>query len=108
IVSNPSHHTLRVQHPENRLVLTFIVTDALGNIVAPKGVGKVDPEMRMVDIDARSDYEYQFEDLRFLTNSAQFTYQLKNGGVYKVIALFRPAGSEGPGFTSNEVSINIF
>src|SRR5688572_12585195 len=44
VVSNSSDVPLTIQDATNRLVLAFLVFDALGNPVAPKGVGKTDPD----------------------------------------------------------------
>jgi len=102
-ISNPSGEDLIIQHPENRLVLAYLLTDSRGNVVAPRGVAKVDPAAQVMKLKAGGTYTYKFDHLWFLTGTARFGYKLKKNQNYKVIAIYRPAGSDGPGFTSNEV-----
>jgi hypothetical protein len=104
-ISNSSGEDLLVQHPQNRLVLAFLVTDSLGNVVAPRGIAKVDPFARTQVLKGGEAYSYQFDHLWFVTGSARFGYQLDREQSYKVIAVYRPAGPTGPGFTSSEVRL---
>src|SRR6185436_10582075 len=41
LIKNPGTAPLTIQNPHNRLVLAFLVSDPLGNPVAPKGLAKV-------------------------------------------------------------------
>ena len=43
--------------------------------------------------------------LEFLTGSALFGYDLKQGQTYRVIAVYRPAGEKSSGFSSREAVI---
>ena len=106
-IRNPSDTALTIQSPRNRMVLAFLVFDPLGNAVAPKGLAKVDPAFRTHILSARSTYTYHFESLEFITGSGLFGYELNRDNRYKVMAVYRPAGPRGPGFTSQEVVLEI-
>ena len=107
VVSNPSDTTLTIQAATNRLVLAFLVFDRLGNPVAPQGVAKVDPGFDTRTLGARGTYTHQLDTLDFVTGSAQHSYSFQRGQTYRVIAVYRPAGPNGPGFTSQEVTVRI-
>lgn len=106
-IRNPGDTALTIQSPHNRSVLTFVVFDPLGNPVAPKGLAKVDPVFRTDTVPARSIHTHHFESLDFLTGSALFGYELSPGKSYKILAVYRPAGPNGPGFSTQEVSLEI-
>jgi hypothetical protein len=107
LIRNPSDTALTIQSPSNRLVLAFLVLDALGNPVAPTGLAKVDPAFHTHMMSARSTYTHHFESLDFITGSALFGYELNPGKRYRVLAVYRPAGPHGPGFTSQETALEI-
>jgi len=88
-------------------VLAFLVFDPLGNPVAPRGLAKVDPAFGTHSLPARSIYTHHFEALDFLTGSALFGYELTPGKSYKILAVYRPAGPHGPGFSTQEVSLKV-
>ena len=77
--------------------------DSLGNVVSPRGTAKVSPAHRTEAIKAGGTYVYEFDRMWFTTGTARFGYTLNRTQDYKVIAVYRPAGPDGPGFTSNEV-----
>jgi hypothetical protein len=58
VITNPSDTALTIQHPENRLVLAFVVFDPLGNLLAPKGLAKVDPSFHTHSLSAHTVYTY--------------------------------------------------
>ena len=103
VIRNPCNTALTIQSPQNRLVLAFVVFDSLGNLVAPNGLAKVDPGFGTHNLLAHSTYTYHFESLDFITGSALFGYELSPGKSYKVLAVYRPAGPHGPGFSTQEV-----
>jgi hypothetical protein len=107
LIRNPGDTALTIQRPHNRRVLAFLVFDPLGNPVAPKGLAKVDPAFNTHSLAARSTYTHHFEKLDFLTGSALFGYELSSGKSYKILAVYRPAGPHGPGFSTQEVSLEI-
>ncbi|MDB6026509.1 MAG: hypothetical protein JWM68_2732 [Verrucomicrobiales bacterium] len=107
LITNQGSQPLTIQSPHNRLVLAFLVLDPLGNAVPPKGLAKVDPGFETHIVPARSTYTHHFESLDFLTGSALFGYDLSPGTSYRVIAVYRPAGPQGPGFTSQETNLEI-
>jgi len=107
LVRNPGDTTLTIQDPHNRLVLTFVVFDRLGNTVRPAGRGKVDPRFRVHDLPAHATFTQRLERLEFLTGSGEFGYDLTSGKTYRVVAVYRPAGPHGPGFTSQETILEI-
>lgn len=105
IITNPTKAALTVQKLSNRLVLAFVVLDSLGNVVSPQGIAKVDPSFEKRSLDAGASMTHQLENLEFLTGSALFGYSLKPGQEYRIIAVYRPAGLAGPGFTSEEIKL---
>jgi hypothetical protein len=107
VIRNPSDTALTIQSPHNRLVLAFLVFDPLGNLVAPKGLAKVNPAFRTHNLSAGSTYTHHFETLDFLTGNALFGYDLSPGKSYKILAVYRPAGPHGPGYSTQEVTLEI-
>src|SRR5688572_10324826 len=106
-VINSGKIALTVQQPTNRLVLAFAVFDSLGNLVAPNFRGKTDPAFDTRLLEAGAKYTHSFEGLEFVTGSAHAGYDLKRGQRYRVIAIYRPAGPNGPGFATHEVAVQI-
>ena len=98
---------MTIQDATNRLVLAFLVFDALGNPVAPQGTGKTDPAFATRTLGARGTYTHPLDTLDFVTGSIQQSYTFKRGQTYRVIAVYRSAGPNGPGFTSQEVTLHI-
>jgi hypothetical protein len=107
VIRNSGDAVLTIQSPHNRLVLAFLVFDPLGNPVAPKGRGKIDPLSRTHSLSAHSTYTHHFESLDFVTGSALLGYELNPGRSYKILAVYRPAGPTGPGFSTQELSLAI-
>ena len=107
LVRNAGDAALTIQSPHNRQVLAFLVFDPLGNPVAPKGLAKIDPAFHTHTLSARSAYTHHFESLDFITGSALFGYELTPGKNYRILAVYRPAGPHGPGFSTSEVSLEI-
>ena len=107
LVKNPSGAPLTIQNPRNRLVLAFLVFDPLGNPVAPAFRGKADPGFDRHTLSPHASYAHHFEWLDFVTGSAWLSYDLSPGKTYKVVAVYRPAGPSGPGFASQEVSLEL-
>jgi hypothetical protein len=105
VITNPTKSALTVQKLSNRLTLAFIVLDSLGNVVSPQGIAKVDPFFKTVNLNAGASMTHHLESLEFLTGSALFGYALKPGQKYRIIAVYRPAGQDGPGFTSDEAEL---
>ena len=106
-ITNPSDATLTIQQPTNRLVLAFLVFDALGNPVTPKGRGKSDPAFKTLSLGSHAAYTHHIDGLEFVTGSARFSYDLARGQLYRVIAIYRAAGPHGPGFASQETKLQI-
>lgn len=105
VITNPTKSALTIQKLSNRLVLAFVVLDSLGNVVPPQGLAKVDPFFETMSLDAGATMTHHLENLEFLTGTALFGYVLKPDQKYRIIAIYRPAGPEGPGFTSNETTL---
>jgi hypothetical protein len=103
IVTNPTDAAVTIQKATNRGVLAFFVSDELGNPVASQGTGKVDPAFDTLNLAPRSTHTHRFEGLAYVTGSSERGYTLIPGKTYRVIAVYRPAGRLGPGFTSQEV-----
>jgi hypothetical protein len=107
IIKNPGTTPLTIQNPHNRQVLAFLVFDPLGNPVAPVLRGKADPDFRTHTLSPRATYTHHFEGLDFVTGSAWLSYELSPGKTSRVVAVYRPAGPHGPGFTSPETNLEI-
>jgi hypothetical protein len=103
-VKNPGHMALSLESPKNRLALAFVVFDSLGNVVAPKGLAKVDPAFQTQILSAGGSFTHHFESLDYLSGSALFGYELSPKESYSIVAIYRPAGLKGPGFATREVS----
>lgn len=106
-VKNSGGAPITVEHPGNRSAVVFFVTDALGNIVPPEGIGKADPGAESVRLAPAAGVSQAFPALRFITGSAHFGYRLRSGETYRVVALYRPHGRSGPGFCSRETPITV-
>ena len=104
-VTNAGAETLLVQKPTNRQAVVFFVTDEMGNVVAPQLRGKSDPAFEEQELRPGTEMKHTFENLGFVTGSAWMGYDLKTGGTYRVVALYRPSGKSGPGFCSNEETL---
>jgi hypothetical protein len=107
LIKNTSTTPLSIQSPQNRRVLAFLVFDPLGNPLAPVGLGKSDPGNETHPLPAGGIYKHHFKGLDFVTGSALLTYDLSPGKTYRVIAVYRPAGPNGPGYTSQETNLAI-
>ena len=108
LIKSHSKAALTIQDPRARQVLAFLVFDPLGNPVAPVGLGKADPpDWRTHTLPSRAIYTHRFEGLDFVTGGAWLSYNLSPGKTYRVVAVYRPAGPRGPGFTSQEAALEI-
>ena len=106
-VTNTADAPLMIQKATNRLVLAFLVFDGLGNPVAPKGVAKTDLPFATRSLAPRETYTHHFDRLDFVTGSIRQRYSLARGQSYRVVAVYRPAGPNGPGFASQEAMVTI-
>lgn len=106
-VKNLAHKAVTIHDPGNRLALTFFVSDALGNAVAPAARGKADPAPRTHSLAPRAVHTHALENLDFVTGSAWRSYDLTPGKTYRVIAVYRPHGLDGPGFASQEAKLVV-
>jgi hypothetical protein len=106
-IKNVSVEELKVQHPGNREAIAFVVMDDHGNVMKPEGVAKVDPSRLDIVLKPGGTFEYtdnhrtelaheQGLTLPFLTGTALFAYNLKEGNNYRVTVIYRPyADREG-------------
>jgi hypothetical protein len=69
--------------------------------------GKADPAFETMSLAPGATHTASLANLDFVTGSAWAGYDLKRGGSYRVIAVYRPAGKDGPGFCSDEVRLKI-
>jgi hypothetical protein len=107
LIKNPGKASLTLQDPRNRLVLAFLVFDSLGNPVAAVVRGKADPGFQTHTLPPYGSYTHQFDGLDFVTGSARLSYELSPANRYRVVAVYRPSGTGGPGFTSQETALEI-
>ncbi|PHR96630.1 MAG: hypothetical protein COA78_28585 [Blastopirellula sp.] len=108
IITNQSGSMFKAADPfQSRGVLSFAVADHYGNVVKPTGIAKADPANRTINLPVQKSSVFKFQSLRYLTGTALFEYQLTPGETYRVIAIYRPAGLKGPGFSSKEVMITF-
>jgi len=106
-VTNPNKIPVTIQQITNRLVLALLVFDELGNPVSPEGTAKVDPGFDTLDLAPGASHTFEFKGLSFLTGSILQSYELEAGKKYRVIAVYRAAGPNGPGFTSGEARLQM-
>jgi hypothetical protein len=106
-IKNAGSDALLVQQPTNRQAIVFLVTDAMGNVVAPVMRGKADPGFDESELRPGADLKHTFDNLDFVTGSAWMGYDLKRGQTYHVVALYRPSGIAGPGFCSHEETVTV-
>jgi hypothetical protein len=106
-IINSGNAPVTVQKPTNRLALAFLILDSLGNPVTPTFRGKSDPAFETKLLDSRTTITHAFVGLDFVTGSALVGYDLKRGQQYRVIAVYRQAGLNGPGFAAQEASVQI-
>ena len=108
LIKSHSKAALTIQDPRARQVLAFLVFDPLGNPVAPAGVGKSDPPSWPTHtLSPHGTYTHQLDGLDFVTGGAWLSYNLSPGKAYRVLAVYRPAGPNGPGFASQEMALEI-
>ena len=101
-IRNDSRQDLMLQELSNRSVLAFLVMDEQGNVLPPSGCGAiVDPAGLAFLLPSNTAHTHRFRDLEFLTGRMQ-VYVLERGTRYRVVAVYRPGGPNGPGFCSNE------
>lgn len=101
-IRNDSKLNLTIQALSNRLVLAFLLMDEHGNVVGPMGKAKIDPRAATFILSPSATHTHTFKNLDFLTGTGLFGYALEKGKRYRVVAVYRPAGPKGPGFSSNE------
>jgi hypothetical protein len=106
-IANPREEILNLQAVSNRSALAFLVFDSQGNPFAPVMRGKADPAYAALNLAPQAAHLAPLANLDFVTGSAWAGYDLKRGGSYRVIAVYRPAGKDGPGFSSDEVRLKI-
>jgi hypothetical protein len=105
VIKNDSDASLTIQDPENRLTLAFLVFDPLGNPVTPVGRGKSDPAFVTHTLAPKESFVHRLEGLDFVTGSAWLSYDLLPGKTYRVVAVYRPSGPNGNGYTSQEATL---
>lgn len=104
-IHNHSQNTLELQPLSQRFSVAFLVTGRNGNIMPPNGRGKVDPPVsETFTLAAGEVFRHSFSNFDFLTGTALFGYDLEKSHTYRVVAVYRPQGLEGPGFCSKEVT----
>ena len=69
--------------------------------------GKADPAFRDAELRPGAELKHKFERLEFVTGTAWCGYDLTAGRTYRVVAVYRPAGPDGPGFCSDERSVTV-
>ena len=69
--------------------------------------GNSDPGFQTHTLSPRATYTHHVEGLAFVTGGAWLSYDLSLGKTYRVLAVYRPAGPHGPGFTSQETNLEI-
>ena len=107
LIKNAGVGSLTIQDPFNRLALAFLVFDPLGNPVAPVVSGKADPGFATHCLPSGTTYRHHFDTLFFVTGSALLSYDLKPGKTYRVLAVYRPSGLNGFGYTSREACVSV-
>ena len=93
-----------VAHPLEYVGATsFLVTDQYGNLVKPEGLAKINPRKGLINLPVKKTSYFKLNSLRFISGTGLFEYKLTKGKQYRIIAVYRPSGFNGPGFCSKEI-----
>jgi hypothetical protein len=112
-IINKSNKEISIFHPSNRKAFTFFAVDNRGNPVPPMGNAKVDPMGGILKIPAKGSFNYKILPNSklywpFLSDTAQFGYELKTKTQYKVHVIYRPYGGSYGAIYSEEKRLNSF
>ncbi len=108
-IINKSEKDIEIFDPSNRNAYTFFAIDNKGNILSPTGSAKVDPKGGVLKISGGSSYNHIVESQKvsfpYLSNTAQFGYQLEDNQRYRIHVLYRPYGGTYGSISSEEKTI---
>lgn len=109
-IINNSDFDLEVLHPSQRGAYTFYLRNSRGNIIAPKGLAKVDPgPPRTLLIKKGQSFNYKVESSAyypFLTGTAQWGYSKGTEHLpHRMFVTYRPFGGNFKSVTSPERDI---
>lgn len=107
LIKNSGDTPVTVEDPGNRMAMTLVVLNSLGNTVVPTGFAKVNRQKNEIQIPPRSTYEHRLEKLQFLSGSALHGYELMPGENYRAIAIYRAEGEKHPGISSPECLFSV-
>jgi len=97
---------LNVAHPiGNHGSIAFVVSDKYGNLLKPNFSAKVHTAATAINLPVQKSAYFRFSSLQFITGTGQVEYVLVKGNVYRILAIYRPAGLQNKGFTSNEITV---
>lgn len=118
-ITNHSTEELELQHPSLHHILSFIVMSRTGARCVPEGIAKSDPRGQRLRLAPNETYDYTVAHwttdrstrglhyFPFLTGTGLFGYRLEPGGKYRVIAVYRPFGTDQDGVCSPEKLVEI-
>jgi hypothetical protein len=106
VIRNTGAERVTVEHPANRMAHGFLVTNGMGNVLAPTPLTKVEPAFRTIAIEPGGEFRYEFRQLSFVTESGMFGYLL-GPGTYRVVAVYRPAGGASEGIVAPERLVTV-
>ena len=114
VITNKGKKPLVGLYPNMQMAIGFVVMSSLGNVVSPVGIAKVSPAKRRLRLKPKATKTIWLTrrtptgvSLPFLSGSALFGFRLKPGKTYRIIAIYRPYGSQGPGYTSREKRVTF-
>lgn len=113
-LKNDSDKEVSLSHPDFINAIAFVVFDSRGNPITPTGIAKVTPKIQKFSLKPKETFEHTLHQyiktdfvFPFLTGTALFGYELKEGNSYRVIAIYRPYGKERGGICSKEKIIEF-
>lgn len=109
VLRNTGDRELSVAHPRNRWGVSFLVLDSTGAVLMPIIPGHGDRGVdRNITIQPKGEFRETFRSLTFVSGRGfHHVYTFQPGQTYRVVAVYRPRGPEGPSFTVGEKVVKV-
>lgn len=107
-VRNNGPRPVTVENAGNRMVTSFLVQDRWLDILKPTCNDKIDYEPGAPKtLGPGETLTYTAPGLQFITGTGLCEYSFRVNQPYHVVAVYRPHGDKGPGFTSQQEEVVI-
>jgi len=108
IIRNNGTRPVTVENAGNRMVTSFLVQDRWLDVLKPACNDKIDYAPGAPQTLAPGEtLTYTAPGLQFISGTGLCEYQFNPSQRYHVVAVYRPHGEKGPGFTSPQEEIVI-